>query len=67
MDIKVPGVVYVGIIRSPKFGGVLTSFDASSAKNVSGFVDARAMPDNTVLPFMQKIHGQLRNPETQFL
>ena len=47
MDIKVPGVVYVGIIRSPKFGGVLTSFDASAAKNVSGFVDAKAMPDNT--------------------
>ena len=47
MDIKVPGMVYVGIIRSPKFGGVLKSFDVSAAKSVSGFVDAKAMPNNS--------------------
>ena len=47
MDIKVAGMVYVGIIRSPKFGGELKSFDASEAEKVSGFVDAKAMPDNS--------------------
>ena len=46
MDIKVPGMAYVGIIRSPKFGGKLTSFDASDAQSVAGFIDAKAMPDN---------------------
>lgn len=47
MDVKVPGMVYVTILRSPRFGGKLASFDASAAENVNGYVDARALPDNS--------------------
>ena len=46
-DVKVPGMVYVVIIRSPKFGGTLESFDASGAKGAVGFIDAKALPNNT--------------------
>lgn len=46
MDVKVPGMVYAGIIRSPKFGGLLNSFDAEGAKDVAGYVDAKALPTN---------------------
>ncbi|OUW04643.1 MAG: dehydrogenase [Betaproteobacteria bacterium TMED156] len=44
-DVKVPGMVYVAIIRSPKFGGSLKSFDASGAKDSPGFIDAKALPN----------------------
>jgi len=47
MDVKVPNMLYVTILRSPKFGGTLTSFDAAAAASVNGFVDAKAMPDNS--------------------
>ncbi|MDH3377735.1 MAG: molybdopterin-dependent oxidoreductase, partial [Gammaproteobacteria bacterium] len=45
MDIKIPGMVYAVIQRSPRFGGVVTSFDTSEAKKVAGFVDAKALPN----------------------
>lgn len=45
-DVKVPGMVFVAIIRSPKFGGLLKSFDASVAKDMVGFLDAKALPNN---------------------
>ena len=45
MDVKVPNMVYVTILRSPKFGGVLKSFDVGDAKSVTGFVDAKALPN----------------------
>lgn len=47
MDVKVPNMVYVTILRSPRFGGILKSFDAEKARSVNGFVDARALPDNS--------------------
>ncbi len=47
MDVKVPNMVYAVILRSPKFGGVLKSFDASAASEVNGFVDAKALPNGT--------------------
>jgi len=47
MDVKVPGMVYAAILRSPRFGGKLKSFDATKAKQVAGFVDARALPTGT--------------------
>ncbi len=47
MDVKVPNMQYVTILRSPKFGGVLKSFDASAAAGIKGYVDARALPNNT--------------------
>ena len=45
-DVKVPGMVYVVIIRSPKFGGILKSFDSSAAKGMEGFINAMALPNN---------------------
>lgn len=47
IDVKVPGMVYVVILRTPKFGGTLKSFDASGAKDSAGFIDAKAMPDKS--------------------
>lgn len=44
MDVKIPGMVYAVILRSPRFGGTLKSFDASAAKSVKGFVDAKELP-----------------------
>lgn len=45
MDVKVPNMVYVTILRSPKFGGTLKDFDVGDAASVNGFVDARALPN----------------------
>ncbi len=45
-DVKVPGMVYVAIIRSPKFGGTLKSFDESGAEDLVGFIEAKALPNN---------------------
>lgn len=47
MDVKVPNMVYVTILRSPLFGGSLKSFDLGEAGSVNGFVDAKALPDNS--------------------
>lgn len=44
MDVKVDNMLYVVILRAPKFGAELKEFDASKAKSVKGFVDAKAMP-----------------------
>ncbi len=46
MDVRIPGMVHAAVRRSPRFGGVLKSFDAAAAKNIAGFIDARAMPGN---------------------
>lgn len=45
MDVKVPNMVYATILRSPKFGGTLKSFDIGDAASVNGFVDAKALPN----------------------
>lgn len=45
MDVKVPNMVFATILRSPKFGGTLKSFDAGNASSVNGFVDAKALPN----------------------
>jgi isoquinoline 1-oxidoreductase beta subunit len=45
MDVKVPNMVYVTILRSPRFGGTLKSFDVGDAASVNGFVDAKALPN----------------------
>lgn len=47
MDVKVPNMVYVTILRSPLFGGTLKSFEIGEAASVNGFVDAKALPDNS--------------------
>jgi isoquinoline 1-oxidoreductase beta subunit len=40
LDVKRPGMLTVVVARSPRFGGVVKSFDASGAKAVEGVVDA---------------------------
>ncbi len=45
IDVKLPGMVYVAIKRSPRFGGSLKSFDAAQAKQVGGYLDAKALPN----------------------
>ncbi len=45
MDVKVPNMVYATILTSPRFGGVLKSFDIGDAAKVNGFVDAKALPN----------------------
>ena len=47
MDVTVPNMVYVTILRSPLFGGIVKSFDSAEAAKVNGFVDARVLPDNS--------------------
>ena len=49
MDVKIPGMVYAVVLRSPKFGGTLKSFDASGAKEVKGFRDAKMLPNNAAV------------------
>lgn len=44
MDVMPEGVVYAVLQRSPKFGGTLTSFDASAAMEVEGVVDVKETP-----------------------
>ena len=45
MDVKVPGMVYASVVRSPRLGGTLKSFDVSKAKRVPGFIEAKVFPD----------------------
>jgi len=45
MDVSRPGMLYAVVLRSPKFGGTLKSFDAGAAAEVKGFVDAKALPN----------------------
>ena len=40
IDVRVPGMKYAAIARSPVFGGRVKSFDASKAKAVPGVIDA---------------------------
>jgi isoquinoline 1-oxidoreductase subunit beta len=44
MDVRVSGMVYAVILRCPKFGGKVTSFDASKAQEIKGFLDAKTLP-----------------------
>jgi isoquinoline 1-oxidoreductase beta subunit len=45
MDVKLPGMIYAAIMRSPKFGGTVVSFDDSAAKEVGGFIAAQTLPN----------------------
>lgn len=45
MDIKLPGMIYAAIARSPKFGGTVISFDDSDAKQIGGFIAAHILPN----------------------
>lgn len=39
IDVKVPGMLYAAVLRSPVFGGKVASFDATKAKAVAGVKD----------------------------
>ncbi len=61
MDVKVPNMLYVTVLRSPRFGGVLKSFDASAASDVQGYVDAKALPNNAgVAVYAQSTWGSIK-------
>ncbi|QHQ33688.1 xanthine dehydrogenase family protein molybdopterin-binding subunit [Algicella marina] len=47
MDVQLPGMVYANVLRCPNQGGKLTSFDASAAEGLHGYLDAKALPDNS--------------------
>ncbi len=45
LDVKVPGMVHAVILHAPRFGAKLTEFDAGSAGEIPGFIDAKALPN----------------------
>ncbi|MBC6439272.1 MAG: xanthine dehydrogenase family protein molybdopterin-binding subunit [Rhodospirillales bacterium] len=45
IDVTIDGMVYVTILRAPRFGGRLVSFDASGADGMPGFIEAKALPE----------------------
>jgi isoquinoline 1-oxidoreductase subunit beta len=44
IDVELPGMMTAVVKRPPRFGGKMTSFDASKAKAVPGVVDVVAIP-----------------------
>ncbi|HEU4522267.1 MAG TPA: molybdopterin cofactor-binding domain-containing protein, partial [Thermoanaerobaculia bacterium] len=44
LDVRVPGMKYAVVARSPKLGAKLASFDATAAKKVSGVSDVFEIP-----------------------
>lgn len=54
LDVKIDGMVHAVVLRSPRFGGKLTTFDASAAKAVPGFVDAKVLPTKAGLVVFAK-------------
>ena len=52
IDVKVPGMLYAVVARSPVFGGTIASFDATKAKAVPGVKDVvEVKADGTELPW----------------
>ena len=45
MDKHLPGQIFAVILRSPKFGGILESFDAAAAADSPGFLNAAPLPN----------------------
>ncbi|MBW4708678.1 molybdopterin-dependent oxidoreductase [Roseobacter sp. YSTF-M11] len=45
MDLQLDNQMVVVIKRSPRMGGVVTSFDASGAEDIRGFIQALALPN----------------------
>lgn len=46
MDVQLDNQMVVAIRRTPRLGGVVTRFDDTKAREVPGFIMARARPDN---------------------
>lgn len=49
MDLQLDGMLYAVVARSPKIGGKLTGFDDSGAREVNGFVGAKAIPSGVAV------------------
>ena len=49
MDFRPDNALHVVVLRSPKFGGKLKSFDDSAARDVRGFVGAKAIPQGVAV------------------
>ena len=47
MDLHLDGQIVAVMLRSPRFGGTLASFDDSAARDVPGFIRAAALPTGT--------------------
>lgn len=45
IDVKIDGMVYAVIKRSPKFGGTVTTVDLAEAHGIDGFIDAKILPN----------------------
>ncbi|NNU80327.1 xanthine dehydrogenase family protein molybdopterin-binding subunit [Halovulum dunhuangense] len=45
MDIQLPGQIVAAVLRPPRLGARLDSFDAAAAAQVPGFIDAKARPE----------------------
>ncbi|MCY4305499.1 MAG: xanthine dehydrogenase family protein molybdopterin-binding subunit [Aestuariivita sp.] len=44
MDIQLDNQIVAVVLRSPRFGGTLASFDDTSAKDITGYIRAEAFP-----------------------
>ena len=49
MDFRPPNALHAVILRPPKFGGILKSFDDSEARRVRGFVGAKRIPSGVAV------------------
>lgn len=49
MDIRPDNLMYAVVLRSPKFGGALKTFNDSAARAVSGFAGAREIPSGVAV------------------
>lgn len=49
LDINEPDMLTVIVARSPKFGGVVSSFDATAAKAIAGVVDVKQVPNGVAV------------------
>src|SRR3954462_9000754 len=49
MDVQRPEALTVLVAHPPRFGGKVASFDASAAKQVRGFVDAKTIPQGVAV------------------
>ncbi|KZK80177.1 Membrane-bound aldehyde dehydrogenase [pyrroloquinoline-quinone] precursor [Pseudovibrio sp. Ad46] len=47
MDVRLPGMLYAAVLRSPKAGGKLKDFDASDVEGMAGFVTAQPLLDGS--------------------
>lgn len=54
MDVHLQGMVYTAIQRSPRFGGTVKSFSTSAAKKVTGFIDAKVLPNQVGIAVFAK-------------